>query len=86
MQLILSSHNDKKRRGMQSTMDETRPFEHMDNGKRKKRAVQGSIRYCISGLLGKLGKTKPQFSGIQFISPNYFSFCAVKTESNNDQI
>ena len=49
MQLILSSHNDKKRRGMQSTMDETRPFEHMDNGKRKKRAVQGSIRYCISG-------------------------------------
>ena len=30
-------------------MDETRPFEHMDNGTRKKKAVQGSIRYYISG-------------------------------------
>lgn len=42
MQLILSSHNDKKRRG-------NPPFEHMGNGTRKQKAVQGSIRYYISG-------------------------------------
>ena len=37
-------------------------------------------------LLGKLGTTGHQFSGIQFTSPNYFPLYAVKTESNNDQI
>ena len=40
----------------------------------------------INYMLGKLGTTEPQFSGIQFTSPNYFPLYAVKTESNNDQI
>ena len=37
-------------------------------------------------LLGKLGTSGHQFSGIQFTSPNSFPLYAVKTESNNDQI
>ena len=44
------------------------------------------VDYAHKYLLGKLGTTGHKFSGIQFTSPNYFPLCAVKTESNNDQI
>ena len=40
----------------------------------------------VNLMLGKLGTTGHQFSGIQFTSPNSFPLCAVKTELNNDQI